>query len=159
MTPAVEASEQVIELIRENEDITNHGNGCDTETLEAAEHAVGLTFPPSYRRLVEEFGTWDVPPKEFLGVYQTPARGDALLGSVEQTLSARGEVGLPSDLLVVMVDDVWGYVVLDASRPDQDGEYPVLAWNPGLPDRDGMEKVADDFGSFALEECRRAVAL
>ncbi|MFH9988412.1 SMI1/KNR4 family protein [Streptomyces luteogriseus] len=157
MTPAVEASEQVIALIRDNEDIANHADGCDTETLAAAEHAMGLAFPPSYRCLIEALGTWDVPPKEFLGVYRTSARGDVLLGSVEQTLTARSKAGLPADLLVVMVDDVWGYVVLDTSQPDQDGEYPVFAWNPGLPDRDSMERLADDLGSFVLKECRQAI--
>ncbi|MFF1293583.1 MULTISPECIES: hypothetical protein [unclassified Streptomyces] len=27
---------------------------------------MGLTFPPSYRLLIEEFGTWDAPPTQFL---------------------------------------------------------------------------------------------
>ncbi|MDN0200836.1 SMI1/KNR4 family protein [Streptomyces sp. S.PNR 29] len=157
MTRAVEASEQVIRLVHENEDIVNHADGCDAGVLAAAERELGFAFPPSYRRLLEELGTWDIGGTEFLGVYQTPARGDALLGSVEQTLEARSRTGLPPDLMVVMVDDVWGFVVLDTSQADKDGEYPVFAWNPGLPDRDSMEKVADNFGSFALEECRQAL--
>ena len=91
-------------------------------------------------------------------MYKSPAGGGALLGSVEQTLEARRQVGLPADLMVVMVDDVWAYVVLDTSRGDQDGEYPVFAWNPGLQGRDSMERVGESFGSFALEECQRAMS-
>jgi hypothetical protein len=56
-----------------------------------------------------------------------------------------------------MLDDVWGFVVLDVSQRDQDGEYPVLAWNPGLPDPESMEGIGDNFGSFALNECQMAV--
>ncbi|WP_416967094.1 SMI1/KNR4 family protein [Streptomyces sp. 4F14] len=134
MTAAVEASERAIVLIRANGDIAHHAEGCDGQTLAAAERALGLKFPPSCRRLIEEFGTWDVPPKEFLGVYRTPARGDTLLGSVAQTLEARTAVRLPRHLLVVMLDDVWSFVVLDTSQTDEDGECPVFAWNPGVPE-------------------------
>lgn len=158
MTRAVEASEQVIALVRDNEDSANHADGCDVGMLDAAEREMGLAFPPSYRRLLEEFGTWEIAGKEFLGVYKSPAGGDALLGTVDQTLEARRQVGLPADLMVVMVDDVWAFVVLDTSQRDQDGEFPVFAWNPGLPDRDSMERVGGDFGSFALEECQRAMS-
>ncbi|WP_405913391.1 SMI1/KNR4 family protein [Streptomyces sp. NBC_00963] len=159
VTRAVSASKRVIRMVRENEGATNHGDGCDARTLATAERELGLVFPPSYRCLLSEFGTWDIAGTEFIGVYKTSALGDVLLGSVGQTLQARREVGLPHDLIVVMVDDVWAYVVLDASREDHAGEYPVCAWNPGLPDRDSMERVGDDFGSFALKECQRAMGL
>ncbi|WP_151478509.1 SMI1/KNR4 family protein [Streptomyces albicerus] len=152
---AVEASERVIRLVRENEDISHHGDGCTQAMVERAEQEMGLTFPPSYRRLLEEFGTWDVPPAEFPGVYRTPAMGDVLLGTVEHTLDDRAAEGLPHHFMVIMHDDVWNVIVLDTSRPDRDGEYPVYAWHP--EGRDVLEQVGDNFGSFALEECRRAL--
>ncbi|MFE2375971.1 SMI1/KNR4 family protein [Streptomyces sp. NPDC059398] len=158
MTRALESSEKVIALVCGNEKSANHADGCDVDMLDAAEREMGLVFPPSYRRLLEEFGTWEIAGKEFFGVYKSPAGGDALLGTVEQTLEARHQIGLPADLMVVMVDDVWAYVVLDTSQGDQDGECPVFAWNPGLPGRDSMERVGGNFGSFALEECQRAMS-
>ncbi|MFD4142911.1 SMI1/KNR4 family protein [Streptomyces sp. NPDC058572] len=157
MTSAVEASERLIQLVRDNEDIANHAEGCDVGMLTRAERELGVEFPPSYRRVLEEFSTWDIAGTEFLGVYQTPLRGEVLLGSVAETLDARSKVGLPADLIVVKLDDVWGFVVLDVSQRGQDGEYPVRAWNPGLPDRDSMGRVGDNFGSFALNECQMAV--
>ncbi|WP_327720890.1 hypothetical protein OG381_40245 [Streptomyces sp. NBC_00490] len=57
--------------------------------------------------------------------------------------------------MVVLLDDVWLFAVLDTSRPDEDGEYPVFAWNPGVLDGGLMEKIADSFGEFALEECEQ----
>ncbi|GAA4976330.1 SMI1/KNR4 family protein [Streptomyces hyderabadensis] len=75
MMNAVEASERLIELICGNDDIANHADGCDAGRMAAAENDLGLAFPPSYRRLIEEFGTWDIAGEEFLGVYQTPAMG------------------------------------------------------------------------------------
>jgi hypothetical protein len=154
---AVEASQRLIELVRDNDDIANHADGCDPETIAAAEDQLGLAFPPSYRLLVEEFGTWDIAGQEFLGVYRTPAMGEKLLGSVAETLDARTGYGMPSDLVVVMFDGMGGLVVLDASRADGKGEYPVLVWNPGLADRESMERLGESFGPFALDQCRRAV--
>ncbi|MEV4332915.1 SMI1/KNR4 family protein [Streptomyces sp. NPDC049597] len=158
MTNAVEASERLIELVRGNDDIANHADGCDARTLISAESDLGAAFPPSYRRLIEEFGTWDIAGEEFLGVYQTPAMGRRLLGSVTETLDARSRYGMPSDLIVVMFDGMGGLVVLDSSQVDQEGEYPVLVWSPGAADRQSMERLAGDFGSFAFALCRRAVA-
>ncbi|GGV05129.1 SMI1/KNR4 family protein [Streptomyces spectabilis] len=154
---AVEASERLIQLIRENEDIANHADGCSAGEVAAAERDLGATLPPSYRLLIEEFGTWDIAGEEFLGIYQTPAMGQKLLGSVSETLDARNQYGMPSGLIVTMFDGMGGLVVLDASQEDQDGEYPVLVWNPGATDREDLERLGNDFGSFALSTCRQAV--
>ncbi|MGW4909506.1 SMI1/KNR4 family protein [Streptomyces sp. NPDC004270] len=154
-TTALRAAEQVIALVRAHEGVARHGDGCPAEAVTLAEAETGLAFPPSYRRLIEEFGTWEVPPTEFAGVYRTPARGDRLLGSPTHTSEDRERLGLPHHLMVVMHDDVLGVVVLDTSGPDQDGEYPVYAWNPGVPEGGRMERIADSFGEFALDECRR----
>ncbi|MER6179796.1 hypothetical protein [Streptomyces sp. NPDC001652] len=40
----------------------------------------------------------------------------------------------------------------------EDGEYPVLAWNPGVVDGGLMEKIADSFGEFALQECEQKLS-
>ncbi|MFH8717318.1 SMI1/KNR4 family protein [Streptomyces zaomyceticus] len=155
---AIEASELVIGLVRENGDIANHADGCDIITMTAAERALGVALPPSYRQLIEEFGTWDVAGEEFLGVYRTPAMGQKLLGSVAETLDACSQYGMPSDFVVVMFDGMGGLVVLDSSQVDEEGEYPVLVWNPGIVDRQSMERLGNDFGHFALSLCQRAVA-
>ncbi|MET8566244.1 SMI1/KNR4 family protein [Streptomyces flaveolus] len=158
MMNAVEASERLIELVRGNDDIANHADGCDAGTMAAAESDLGVAFPPSYRRLIEEFGTWDIAGEEFLGVYKTPAMGQKLLGSVTETLDARDRFGMSSDLIVAMFDGMGGLIVLDSSQVNQEGEYPVLVWNPGVVDRESMERLGDDFGSFAFALCQRAVA-
>lgn len=92
-----EASRQVIDVVRANGDSASHGRGCSPETIARAERETGLTFPPSYRLLIEEFGTWDVPPTQFLGVYRTAAAGDVLPGSVTETLDARADVKMPRE--------------------------------------------------------------
>ncbi|MEV7549764.1 SMI1/KNR4 family protein [Amycolatopsis sp. NPDC089917] len=151
---SLEASERLIELIRANAGIANHAGGEDDVSIDAAERALGVAFPPSYRRLIEEFGTWDIAGEEFLGVYRTPAYGNELLGSVKATLDLRRDHGLPAELIVVMFDGMGGAIVLDSSKADRFGEYPVFVWSHvGEP----VEKLGEDFGSYALGLCERAV--
>ncbi|MFE6611141.1 SMI1/KNR4 family protein [Amycolatopsis sp. NPDC057786] len=151
---SVEASERLIDLVRANGDLSNHAGGADEGMISSAERTLGVAFPPSYRRLVEEFGTWDIAGREFLGVYRTPGRGPRVLGSAAETLEMRRDHGLAPELIVVMFDGMGGAVVLDSSRPDDSGEYPVLAWAHA---DDVPEKLGDDFGSFALALCARSV--
>lgn len=158
MMNAIEASDRLIEVVRTNDDIANYADGCDAETIAIAERELGILVPPSYRRLIEEFGTWDIAGEEFLGIYKTTSMGEKLMGSVAESLDARSQFGMPADLIVVMFDGMGGLVVLDASQIGRDGEYPVLVWNPGALDRENMERLGDNFGTFALSLCWRAVA-
>lgn len=138
--------------MRAHENAANFADGCSPEKLEAAEAQLGARLPPSYRRLVEEFGTWDIAGLEFLGIYRTPAMGGELLGSVRETIDARASLGLPDSMIVVMLDDL-GLIVLDNSDLDEDGEAPILSWTP-----DGQsERLGDNFGAYALEICEDAV--
>lgn len=132
------SSERLIELVRRNEDISSHADGCDVEMIAGAESDLGIKFPPSYRLLVEELGTWDIAGEEFLGVYQSPAMGQELLGSVSETLDARDRYGMPPEPIAVMFDGMGNLIVLDSSQGDRDGEYPVLVWNPGAVVRQDM---------------------
>ncbi|MFI7122908.1 SMI1/KNR4 family protein [Amycolatopsis sp. NPDC049868] len=138
---SVEASERLIELIRANEDISNHADGSDEATISAAERTLGVAFPPSYRRLIQEFGAWEIAGEEFFG-------------SIAETLDMRRDHGMPSELILVTFDGMGGAVVLDSSQQDDSGEYPVLAWVHADETR---EKLGDDFGSFALALCARAL--
>lgn len=154
----MDAAERLIALVRENSDIAHHADGCGAKDIDAAENILGITFPRSYRRVIEEFGTWDIAGEEFLGLYQTPAMGSQFLGSVKETLDARQRYGMPVELLAVMFDGMGGIVVLDSSRPGWDGEYPVVAWDPGVVGRQCVERLGEDFGSFAIATCEAAVA-
>ncbi|MGW1216629.1 SMI1/KNR4 family protein [Streptomyces sp. NPDC002499] len=158
MPNALHAADQVIALVRAHEDLFQHGDGCPPELIARAETEMTLSFPPSYRRLIEEFGTWETPPTEFLGVYQTPAAGEKLLGTSAYTCEDRTALGLPHHFMVLMHDDVWEVVVLDTSRPDEEGEYPVHAWNTGVLVGGLMERIADSFGEFALTECQQKLS-
>jgi len=149
----LQAAEELIKLVRQHSSIANFADGCGPDMITAAEQQLGLLFPPSYRRLVQEFGTWDIAGREFLGVFQTPQMGDVLLGSVRETMGAREMLDLPATMLQVQFDDE-SLIVVDTAELDSAGEGPVLAWVPhGGP----TERLGDNFGEYALRACSVAV--
>jgi antitoxin YobK len=154
---AMESAGEAIDLIRENSDIANNSGGCSAELLARAESELGVQFPPSYRKLVSDLGTWDIGGEEFLGVYQTRAYGDELLGSVRETIRARLMQGLPGAMIVTMFDGMGGLIVIDTARQDASGESPVLAWTGTIDTPAAVEFLAPDYGSYALRICKNAI--
>jgi antitoxin YobK len=122
----------------------------------AGRGGVSAAFPPSYRYFLCALGSCEVAGVELLGIYRTPASGDALLGTVAETLGARTDPRFPPDLLVIAYDGMGGHVSLDVSHREDAGEAPVVVWDPGSADRGGPERLAGDFGSHALRQCTKA---
>src|SRR5258705_5481933 len=67
------------------------------------------------------------------------------------TLKLRAESGLPLRIVLVHSNGYGDYYGIDASRPDAEGERPVVLWD------DGLEVAAPDFGSFFLTGVRAAL--
>jgi hypothetical protein len=122
--------------------------------ISAAEEALGVTFPPSYRTFLRTFGGIALPTHlgivhDFVGV-----QGDDDV--VGRTLKAREERRLGDHLVVVgMGAQYMEWFCLDASRPLPNGEYPVLMFDA----RDNAldQQFYDDFGQM-LEEVMGFVA-
>ncbi len=142
---AMESVRVLIALVRANEDTAVYGGRCSPESIAMAEEAMGLAFPPSYRKFIEEYGTCDFGSQSFLGMYVIDGE---LWGSHGATLEAR-EAGMPHHLIEVAHDGMGGTIALDASQPDADGEYPVVVWE--APDQPVLELLAPSFGAYALD--------
>jgi antitoxin YobK len=145
----VDSVRELAELIRNNPDRANFTGGISEEDVERAERELSTTFPPSYRYFLRELGSCEAGGVDLMGIYRTPARGDQLLGTVSQTLETRADERFPAELLVIEYDGMGGIISLDSSRTNEDGEYPVVAWDPG-----GVEQLDDDFGTYALRRCQ-----
>ncbi|MCC9310426.1 SMI1/KNR4 family protein [Kitasatospora sp. RB6PN24] len=155
----VEAVVALVRLLREHPDSCRWTRGLGPADLARAERELDAAFPPSYRYFLAELGSCEADGMDFPGIYRTAAMGDALLGTVGATLDARTDERFPRELLVIQYDGMGGLVSLDTAWRDADGEHPVVVWDPGSAVRGGPERLADDFGSYALRQCSRALHL
>jgi hypothetical protein len=124
--------------------------------ISAAEEALGVTFPPSYRTFLRTFGGIAIPAHlgvvhEFVGVASpSSARPTPEDDVVRRTLAARAERKLADHLVVVgMGAEFQEWFCLDVSRPRPNGECPVLLYDP----RDNAldQQFYDDFGQMLQE--------
>jgi hypothetical protein len=127
--------------------------------ISAAEEALGVTFPPSYRTFLQTFGGIAIPAHlgvvhEFVGVAPPDRASEGGANAqddvVRRTLAARAERKLADHLVVVGLGAGFQeWFCLDASRPRPNGEYPVLLYDA----RDNAldQQFYDDFGQMLQE--------
>jgi len=159
----IELVERVRRRLREHESPCEIAGPVPEAAISAAEEALGVTFPPSYRTFLRTFGGIAIPAHlgvvhHFVGV-ASPApgpEGSAQDDVVGRTLAARAERKLGDHLVVVgMGAQFQEWFCLDVSRPTPNGEYPVLLFDA----RDNAldQQFYDDFGQM-LEEVMGFVA-
>lgn len=152
----IELVERVRRRLREHENPCEIAGPVPEAAISAAEEALGVTFPPSYRTFLRTFGGIAIPAHlgvvhDFVGVAASDAtNGHASDDVVHRTLTARIERNLADHLVVVgMGAQFQEWFCLDVSRPTAAGEYPVLLY-------DARENAVDqqfyeDFGQMLQE--------
>lgn len=151
----IELVERVRRRLREHESPCEIAGPVPEAAISAAEEALGVTFPPSYRTFLRTFGGIAIPAHlgvvhQFVGVAPSSANGEEKDDVVGRTLAARAERKLGEHLVVVgMGAQFQEWFCLDASRPTANGEYPILLYDA----RDNAldQQFYDDFGQMLAE--------
>ncbi len=163
-TDTIELVERVRRRLTEHENIFQIAGPVPEAAISAAEEALGVTFPPSYRTFLQTFGGIAIPPHlgivhDFVGVASeaeptslvpAPDTGNAGNDVVGRTLTARVERKLGEHLVVVgMGAQFQEWFCLDVSRPTASGEYPILMFDA----RDNAldQQFYEDFGQMLQE--------
>jgi hypothetical protein len=106
------------------------------QAIIAAESSLGIKFPPSYREFLQRFGAGTIGFYEIFGLSETEGPNDPPLwrNVVKETLRSRKSAkGTIPDAYVVFTSDGQGCrFFLDTSKPDENGESPVIGWGPGV---------------------------
>ncbi|MBS1118003.1 MAG: cell-wall [Deltaproteobacteria bacterium] len=162
MSDPIELVERVRRRLTEHENPFQIAGPVPEAAISAAEAALGVTFPPSYRAFLRTFGKIAIPPHlgivhDFVGVAEPspPAPDGSNAGNgghdvVGRTLSARVERKLGDHLIVVaMGAQFQEWFCLDISRPTASGEYPILMFDA----RDNAldQQFYEDFGQMFQE--------
>ena len=144
--------EQAVALLRENEDEADFVGPRSAELIQRAEVALGVRFPPTYRRFLSEYGAGNIGGTEIYGVIDDDFETSSVPDAIWLNLTDPRE-----GLFVFYAVGEGTEFCLDTSRTGADGEMPVVAVAPG--DEGGREEVAQDFGSALLMLVREELEL
>ena len=149
--------EQAFRLVENIPRAKFHGQKSD-ELIGRAEQALGLTFPPFYRQFLSRFGCGHVAGHQFYGIIDDDFENSSAPDAVWLTLDDRRSSQLPKSLIVIGSTGDGGYYAIDRSQVNLDGESPVVEWWSGSPNAsDNRRAIANDFGSFMLQQVQEAL--
>jgi|SRR5581483_3471381 len=150
--------EQALQLIQDNEDQADFVGPRDDRLIEAAEAALGLSFPPTFRRFLKERGCGSIAGAEFYGLINDNFTNSSVPNGIWLTLDERKTSKLPKTLILVSETGNGGYYAIERGRQDSQGESPVIVWFPGLSTVGGqVEQAAEDFGTFMFQRLTQAL--
>lgn len=124
------------------------------ELVAKAEKELGLHFASQYRDFLLRFGTAHIGYHEIYGVIDDDFENSSVPDAIWYTLVERhkGDVRLPSHLVIISDTGDGGLLCLDFKRLTNDSEPTVVHYEPGLADKSQTyEVVAADFGDFLLD--------
>lgn len=135
--------DQAVVLMRQRRDLMEFVGAREESLVGAAEAALGLTFPPPYRRFLLEYGAGAFGAKEFHGV--VGERFEGPFDVVATTIRDRA-YDLPPSFVVVYGLGNGEFFCLDTG---QVGAPAVTNW-PGAGAEQEREELAEDFGALLL---------
>lgn len=124
--------------------------------VDELERKLAVSLPEDYKQMVRDFGILGFQGFEIDGVGSGGVEAEGAPAVAWATLKRR-EKGLLSPTMVKIMSSGYGpEFVLDCAETPRTGEAPVHMVSLG-GQQDDMEKVADSFGEFLLNEVRAAV--
>ncbi|MEK6703572.1 MAG: SMI1/KNR4 family protein [Planctomycetota bacterium] len=139
--------------------IENAGSGFfegpKPESLVAkAEKALGLLFPPSYRRFLLEMGCGSIKGLEVLGLINDDFEKSTVPDGIWLTLTERRQISLDRAYVLIGEGGDGTYYAIDTRHVSCNGESPIVRLSV---DGRESEMVAASFGDYFLEAVRRRV--
>ncbi|WP_165251074.1 SMI1/KNR4 family protein [Paludisphaera soli] len=142
--PAVRAEHRRLNAVGEAGPDVDHGRRANEKQVAAAEEALGVRLPPSYKKLVTTTEPYDNYPMYW--VLGSDVYGGDVVSINDPALKAA-----PPHLITFVETDDGDEFCFDTRRPDARGEYPIVRF-----DGDDAEPVAKDLGEFLLAKLPKA---
>lgn len=150
------AYEEAVAIMRRFPEKMHFAGPRPAALIEKAQKALGLTFPPDFRRFVTDFGAGNFGAFEVYGVTTDNFSSASVPNGIWVTLSERSQSGLPNNFVVIGDDGGGGLYCLSCASPD-DLSCPVFLYFPESPSgTSSPEPIARDFGSYLVDGVRRA---
>jgi antitoxin YobK len=144
--------EKAAELIAEHPDLADFVGPRDEAPVRAAQEALSVQFPPSYRRFLHEYGAGSFGGQEIYGVIHADFESSGIPDAVWNTLSLRDDGDIPPDLVAIYATGDGEQLCVQSGS----SETPMLAIWPGSDDE--PEVIASDFGVWFKELVETEIA-
>lgn len=143
------------DLIERNMESADFVGPRDPQIIAAAERALQVAFPRSYREFLLRYGCGDIAGAEFYGVLTADFENSGVPDAVWLTMRERKWSPLPSSFVIVYALGEGSHSCIDCSQKNSEDESPVLVWPLGGPPPGAkLELEAEDFGAFLLSKLR-----
>lgn len=146
---------QAFELIEKNKALVDFDGPKPLELIESAESALGMKFPRTYKLFLERLGCGDINGIEFYGVIKDDFENSSVPDAIWLTLEKRRNSGLAASLVLIAETGEGSYYAINVEEINDDGECPIVEWNPGSP---LISKIADDFGAFMMAKIQNVIS-
>jgi hypothetical protein len=137
--------EEASELIASHPDLGDFAGPRDEELVRAAEQALGVEFPPSYRRFLRDYGAGSFGGQEIYGVIDADFENSGVPDAVWNTFSLRDDGDIPPDLVAIYATGDGEQLCVQSGS----SETPIHSIWPGSGD--DPEVAAPDFGIWFKE--------
>ncbi len=128
------------------------------DLIASAEFSLTLTFPDTYRIFVCNYGAGNIFGQEFYGVTNDNFENSTAPNAIWLTLHERAKYDLPEYLILISLTGDGHYYALDYSQRYENGECPVVEWNPNISKAgDKLKVIAKNYGVFLLETIKSSV--
>ena len=152
--------DEAFRLIEENfdEDECLFSGATNEKLILQSEHALGLSFPHTYRKYVQIKGFGGPGSLLISGVRARQLNEVESTGVVWLNIDARKDLAQPHHLIQIEEIGNGDTYCLDTSQMNEEGECPVVVWPIGGYEQTPiLEIVAEDFGAFFLNMIKREI--
>lgn len=136
-----------ISVINDNKGQCFFAGARPTSLIEAAEKALDLTFPQTYRRFLREFGCGSIGHEEIYGIIHADFHRSSVPDAVWTTMQQRILSSISKRLVITMSLGDGDFAAILCT--DGNDEGAIVRYSPGS-DNEFEEEMASDFGEFIL---------
>ena len=147
--------ERAFELFEKYKKDDDFVGSRDEILIQKAEKVLNLTFPPTYRRFLKQYGCGGIRGLDVYGIGYGGFEAESCSNIVWLVLKYRKNYNLHLELVIISDDGMGNYYCLDCVNVNEFGEGPIVMQYVGhqQPLKE-MEKIANDFGEFLLNEVK-----
>ncbi|AXA41600.1 SMI1/KNR4 family protein [Rhizobium leguminosarum] len=148
--------DDAIRALRENDVPILGTTGATEENIKQIQVRLGVSLPPSYRKMLSDFGALEFGTKEFYGWLSQGIDAKFATNVVYTTERERCDGRISGAMVPFLTSGYGPFFVIDCTEIGLDGEAAIYEVSPAGYER-GKDRVADSFGAFLIEEVDRVL--